>query len=603
MMIKNFFKNKFSIYTFFSLLIKCFIFLSILNSKNAAGFSPHSAFVSLLPFLICTAFVSMIVSFSHLFKNLGQYLYLFIINIIVTTILFFDLCYYRGFTTFISPYLLSQTANLNNLSDSITSLIIPYDLVLWADILIILFIIILLKIKRTKFNFKVKRHIAGFLILFIIPFIYIYMLHLWMDVFKLDKKYRTLFNVKWKPIYTMNNLSPIGYHIFDMYNFCSNSMPHSLSSNDKKGITSWYKKNNENLPDNKYKGMFKGNNLLIIQHESLENFVINRKINNQEITPNLNKLLGNSLYFNHYHEQVNEGVTSDAEFMTNTSIYPLRNGSVFFTYPKNTYYNSLPNLMKGLGYSTTAIHPDNGSYWNWMAAQKSIGFEKCIDASYFKQDETIGLGLSDASFLRQAEPIIKNERRPFYNFMITLTSHSPFNLPKKYRELNLPNYLDSSYLGGYFQSVHYTDEAIGNFLNQLNKDGVLDNTLVVIYGDHTGIHKYFQNEVNNLKPSESWWLDDHMEVPLIIWHKNMKPQEISINGGQVDLLPTLAYLMGIEPSKIADTAMGRNLLNTKKDFSVLTDRSYIGQDYSNEKSEVDGLDIADKIIRSNYFKK
>jgi phosphoglycerol transferase MdoB-like AlkP superfamily enzyme len=136
--------------------------------------------------------------------------------------------------------------------------------------------------------------------------------------------------------------------------------------------------------------LLKGKNLIFIQLESFENFVIGQKINNQEITPNLNRFLKNSIYFDSIEEQVHLGTSSDSDLLVNASVYPVRSGSTFFRYPDNTY-NSLPKLLEKSGYSTLAIHPDKGAYWNWMPALKSMGFQKCIDASYFNMTEFIGL--------------------------------------------------------------------------------------------------------------------------------------------------------------------------------------------------------------------
>src|SRR3712207_218879 len=121
---------------------------------------------------------------------------------------------------------------------------------------------------------------------------------------------------------------------------------------------------------------------------------------------------------------------SDAELLANTSIFPVRRGSTFFRYPNNTYPSSLPKLLEDIGYNTIAIHPDKGSYWNWLPSLSSIGFKKCIDSSHFNMDETIGLGLSDGSFFKQLVPILKQQKNPFYSFSITLSNHAPFSMPE-----------------------------------------------------------------------------------------------------------------------------------------------------------------------------
>ncbi|HUX46372.1 MAG TPA: LTA synthase family protein, partial [Desulfosporosinus sp.] len=291
------------------------------------------------------------------------------------------------------------------------------------------------------------------------------------------------------------------------------------------------------------------------------------------------------------------------DLMTNTSVYPVRQGSTFFRFPGNTY-NSLPKILESHGYNTLAIHPDKGGYWNWRQALTAIGFQKTIDESYFQMDERIGLGISDRSYLRQVGSVIKAEKQPFYTFLVTLTSHAPFDLPTQYRDLKLDPVLDESKLGGYFQSIHYTDQQIGAFIDKLDKDGLLDNTVIALYGDHTGVHKFYDDEIKQLKNPESWWLEGHLQIPLIIYSKGMTGEKIKTTGGQIDILPTLAYLMGVDRKEYEGTAMGRNLLNTNRDFAVLASGKLVGSlpsDKERESAKL-GVGIADEIIRSNYFK-
>ncbi|MDZ5001196.1 sulfatase-like hydrolase/transferase, partial [Clostridium perfringens] len=134
----------------------------------------------------------------------------------------------------------------------------------------------------------------------------------------------------------------------------------------------------ENLPDNQYKGIFKDKNLLVIQVESLESFIIGKETNGQKITPVMDELIKTGLYFPNVYEQVNEGTSSDSDLMINTSMFPLRRGSTFFRYP-STNYNSLPLLLEEDGYETIAIHPDKGSFWNYVNGLTGIGFKHFVD--------------------------------------------------------------------------------------------------------------------------------------------------------------------------------------------------------------------------------
>lgn len=597
----QFLKNNILLFTMvLTLLIKFILFLGLVNNDDSSKFSFMKAFFSFSstpPILVYISMILIPLSFSFLFQGRARFWFLQFCNGLITLLLISDLMYYRGFNSFISPYIFSQTTNLDNLSNSIISMLRPIDMVMIIDLVIYL----ALGLGKKTFYLHRTRSGIAFLLTLLLPTAYIYYQHYQLDLHGNNKT--MLFRVSWSPNQTMSNLSPLGYHAFDLYNFYKNKNIQPATPQQTAEIKNWFKDKQENLPPNQYFGMFANQNLIVIQVESLENFVIKQKINGQEITPNLNKLLANSLYFSNFYEQVNNGTSSDADLMTNTSVYPIRTGAAFFRFPNDTY-NSLPKMLANKGYATVAIHPDKGSYWNWMPALKSIGFEKTLDATHFKETEKIGLGISDGSYLKQIAPIIENEKRPFYNFMVTLTSHNPFDLPAQYRTLKLSDDLNKSKLGGYFQSVHYTDEQLGNFLNTLDQRGVLDNSVVVIYGDHTGVHKYYDDEVKQVQPQESWWLDDSKRIPLIIFHKGMNGQELKITGGQIDTMPTIASLMGISEKTYQNTAFGRNLLNTHKNFAVLANKEYVGQASSEteENQAIAGIDLADLVVEKNYFK-
>lgn len=593
--------SKFFYYTIIILFAKILLVIADVNYDKPTFKEVVMSYANIPHVYIYIFFILLIASFSYLFKNKGHMYFLIIMNLILSILFTIDVWYYRGFSSFPTLYSLKETGNLNNLSSTILSLINKSDILFVIDLIIIVPFIIINK-EMYKYHSK---NVPLFYVLFIISAIYTVFVPLKVDILKLYDKNGYLFELKWKPSITVCNVSPIGYHYLDIYNYFKNSRRLELTSSDKEEIKTWFdSKNESNLPDNQYSGIFKGKNLLVIQVESLENFVINRSVNGQEITPNLNKLLANSLYFSNYNEEVNQGTTSDADLMTNTSIYPVASGSTFFRYPDNEYYNSLPNILGRAGYYTQAMHGDKGTYWNWAPALESIGFENCIDSGSFEEDETIGLGLSDGSFLRQAIPFIESSKQPYYNFVITMSGHAPFELPDQCRKLNLSSELDSSHLGGYLQCVHYEDEQIGIFLDELRKNGDLDNTAVVIYGDHCGVHKYYQSEVESTEGAESWMVENNKELPLIIYDSSLQGKEITTIGGEVDLMPTILYLMGADKEEYENTAMGRNLLNTEESYAVWSDGEFIAGTESQDKKEeaLTGLDIADKIIRSDYLK-
>lgn len=597
--IKNIFNNKAFTFSFIALLFKTLLFIFIISSSTATKINIKTVFYSVPPILVYFSFILIFLSFSYIFEGKYHLLCLFILNIILTIIILGDVIYYRANSSFLSLHLLKYTSNLENLSDSIFSMFRWIDILFFIDT--VMFAAYIFKIKASYIEFK--RSFSKFLILLLIPSVYLGYAHIKVDILGKSFLNQTLFVNSWSQNQTMSNLTPLGYHMFDIYNYFIDTKPYKLSEEEKENLNLFLKTKNETHPDNKYKGIFKGKNLIILQVESLENFVISKTINEQEITPNINKLLENSIYFNNFLEQTNEGTTSDAEFMCNTSILPVKRGSTFFRFPSNTYRHSLPNIMKENGYSTLAVHPDHGSYWNWLPALKSIGFDKCIDSTNLKLDDTIGLGLSDKSFLPQLVDIIEKEPKPFYTFSITLTSHTPYNIPRDKVSINLPNNLKETEMGSYFEAINYTDSSIGEFLKLLDDKKLLDDSVIVIYGDHEGVHKYFSDEINSLDV-EPWMKNNNFKVPFIIYSKDLKPESLPTAGGEIDILPTVAYLMGIDSNKCTYT-MGRNLLNTNLNYTY--DPSGKLYNYKMPYSITSILEKApeysDIIIRSNYFRK
>jgi phosphoglycerol transferase MdoB-like AlkP superfamily enzyme len=587
------------LYTFLAISFKSIIFLGYVKGPDHSEFNLIKGFSSIyFPFYFIF-FILVILSVCFLFKGMGRGIYLFVTNLAVTLLFIIDVLYFRAFEKFVTPHLLKGITNLDNLSDSIISFFSAWDIVLIIDIPIMLFIIVWFR-KRISL-LRVKPVI--FAALFLISFGYLIHIPFKVNVLGLKDRYAFIFDVTWRPDITFKRLSPIGYHINDLFVYYKDCQTVKLNSKQVKEIKDWFRDKKENLPENKYASMLKGKNLIYIQVESLENFVLGRKVYGQEITPNLNRMLKNSIFFNHIEEQVNMGTSSDSDFMVNTSIYPVRRGSTFFRYPNNTY-NSMPVLLEKMGYSTLAVHPDKGSYWNWMKALKSIGFQKCIDSTEFVQDDFIGLGLSDRSFFRQVKPIVLKQKQPFYIFMVTLSSHAPFNLPKKYESMSIPDDINKTRIGGYFQSVNYTDKQIGKFISELDREGILNNTVVALAGDHCGVHKFYKNDIISMDKKEDWWSDNYNYIPFMVYGKDIKGEVISVRGGQIDVMPTLLSLMGIDKKEYSDSAMGRNLLNTKRSFAILANGNRIGSIDADEKqkqNEVKGLEIADTIIKSNFF--
>ncbi|MGL5152026.1 MAG: LTA synthase family protein [Clostridium sp.] len=587
----------------FGIIFKGILLQGFISNDNAynlnilLGFNETSYF---LPYYF--AFALVFLSFSLLFKGKGRIIYLFIIDALLTILFIADVWYFRGFLTVPSILIATQTANLDNMGGTITSMMSPYDILFFIDFVILG--VFVYYTKNTCLSIK-KRATKTFMVILILPILYIGYIPFNLHVLNNEDVSDAWLFDSYDPTNTCRYFSSIGYHIIDVINVYRDSQPYDFTDEDKENIKKYYDFTKETLPNNDYFGMSKDKNLIIIQVESLETFVLGKEINGKKLTPVMDELITKGVYFPNIYEQVNEGTSSDSDLMVSTSMLPLRRGSTFFRYPIREY-NSLPKILNKHGYETASIHPDKGSFWNYANGLKGIGYENFIDFYSFDAVDLVGMGISDKSYFEQVIPMLEELKEPFLGYTITLTNHGPFDLPDNLRTLDLDQELGSSELGGYFESVRYTDEQIGNFLKLLDQSGLLDNSLIAIVGDHTGVHKYYNHSIDKLSNKEDWYLDDgEPRVPFILYDKSTTTpsKTFDLIGGQIDIMPTLLYALGVDKEYYDDTSLGRNLLNTDKSFAVLTNGMVKHEGLSNEEEELIklSLDLSDKMIRGNYF--
>jgi lipoteichoic acid synthase len=317
---------------------------------------------------------------------------------------------------------------------------------------------------------------------------------------------------------------------------------------------------NLNTSSDRYFGMAKGKNVLIVLLESMEAFVIGRKVASQEITPNLNALAREGFDFKDLYSQIGSGSTADAELLFQYSLFPLPAEAVFKNYAEAPLVG-LPDILTQQGYGAYVFHGNIASFWNRDKFYQHHGVKKFYAKEDFTLDETIGLGLSDRSFMRQVLHKINTElSRPFYGLIITLTSHYPFHLPESERRqgIQLPQTFATEHFRHYLESMNYVDRAIGDLVNGLKEQGLFDETVLVFLGDHMAITGYLGVDLCRLfnlplNPVE------HFKVPLIIRSPGGTARMmIGTPAGLVDVEPTILHLLGLKPSGVS---MGRQLFS------------------------------------------
>ncbi len=319
-----------------------------------------------------------------------------------------------------------------------------------------------------------------------------------------------------------------------------------------------------------YTGAAKDKHLIILQLESVQSFLLNRKINGVEVTPNLNKFLAESFYFPHFYTQVGKGNTSDAEFITNTSLYAL--GDVpMSSVVTGKEIRSFPALLGKNGYRTATFHANAVSFWNRQAMYVTLGFDEYYDKKYFGTQDVISYGTSDAVFYQKSlDKLVEFDGRGsrFYANLIALSSHFPFDLPeeKKALAIDLPEEYNGSIVGSYIEAVSYADYAFGKLVEGLKEQGLYEKTVIAVYGDHQGLqtkNEADQKLVEDLFGREYHSVLDHLNVPLAIRVPGLEGgQTVKITGGLLDIYPTLANLLGLDLKK--EIVFGTDLLNAKQ---------------------------------------
>lgn len=599
--------NKLFLTTIIGLLINATL-LRIFTVKNYFDIKPIIGDITVL---------LLFGSFAYFLKPKKQFIYFISMSIIFTTICIINSVYYTFYTSFASFSLLMTAFQIVDVGDAVVKNVLEIkDFVfIWQPITLILLHIGLVRNDYYQFVLKIERRSKRFRGTLIVSLFTLAIFSLSLTSIEIGRLVK-----QWNREFLVMKYGVYIYQLNDVVKSLEPSI-NSVFGYDEavKKIREFYA-TKKTPATNKYTNVFKDKNIIFIHAESIQQFTMDLKFNNQEVTPNLNKLAKSGLYFSNFYSQVSVGTSSDTEFTLLTSLLPVSNGTVFVSYFDRQYV-ATPQLLKAQGYYTFSMHGNNGNFWNRSVMHKNLGYEKFYSKSSYIIDETIGLGLSDKSFFKQSIPIINNisQNNPkFFGTMIMLSNHTPFDDVEKYGEfpvdmkyqdpitgqiLSAP-YMEDTTLGNYFKSVHYADSAIGEFINGLDQEGLLENTVVVIYGDHdarlsksdyTRLYNYdpttnsiLNRDNPNYKAVDYYQYELNRKVPFIIWTKNGKYQEeIKEVMGMYDVLPTLGNMVGFNsPYSLGnDIFSGNNNIVVFPNGNWLTNKVY----FNNQKEEYQQL--------------
>ncbi|MGD6841349.1 LTA synthase family protein [Bacillus infantis] len=517
------------------------------------------------------SFLMFVLGFGLFMKKKNQVRYIIISSFIISAVLFANVVFYRFFNDFLTVPVLFQTSNMSDLGSSVSELLNLTDLLYFADFIILAIIMMFRPQSLVYREPSQKNRRAFFLAAVAIAF---------FNLGLAETERPQLLTRTFDREMLVKNIGTYNYHIYDVFLQSKSSAQRALADGSELTDIGNYARASYVPPEDDMFGIAKGKNVILISMESTQNFVINEKVNGQEITPFLNDFIKESYYFNNFYHQTAQGKTSDSEFLVDNSLYPLSRGAVFFTHSGNKFA-AAPEILNQNGYYTASLHANNKSFWNRDIMYDSFGYQRFYSLPDYEVTETnsVGWGMKDIDFFEQSIQHLKEMPEPYYAKFITLTNHFPFELGEEDQFIE-PYTSGNKTVDNYFPTVRYTDEAIKNFIQKLKDEGIYEDSIIILYGDHYGISENHNKAMGEFLGTEvTPFVSTQLQrVPLIIHIPGQEGKTISKVSGQIDLKPTILHLLGIDTRN--DIDFGADLFaNDRQEFTVLRDGSFITKDY------------------------
>lgn len=389
----------------------------------------------------------------------------------------------------------------------------------------------------------------------------------------------------WNPRYIASTIGVGPYHLVDAYYTSRARQADSLDDDTLDRLAGWVAEQNRRRAPAAMP-LAAGKNLIAIQVEALQAFAVGLEIEGRPVTPHLNRLAAQGLFAPNVYAQTRDGNTSDSEFMVNTGLYAAPRGAAFVRFAGNAY-DALPAALRDRGYATVAMHANTPGFWNRYTMYRTLGFDRFESAEDYAQTDYVELGLSDEAFFAQSAEKIAALPRPFFAWMVTMSSHHPFEGAARLSDLDT-GALEGTRLGNYLKSIHYADAQVGAFVADLERRGLWDQSVVVLFGDHTGVQPEDRDALFALTgtdPASPHAWRSLQKVPLIIHAPGLAPQRIELAAGQLDILPTVAGLYGLS----FPLAFGQDLRTATSGFVVFGDGSFIAGDRFGEAGSPEAL--------------
>ena len=484
--------------------------------------------------------------------------------------LFSNVVYYREFADYISVSTMMATSSVSTgLGETALELFNLWDLVYFADFIIIA---IVLRKKPYKLNPKPFSKRASFAVSSLAILLFS------VNLFTAEIDRPELLTRGFSNTYIVRALGLPAFFTYNAHQTYTAEKDRSDATAEDLVPVEEYVQEHYASPNSDYFGIAKGRNVIYLHLESLQQFVIDYKLNvdgvEYEVTPFLNSLYHSqsTLAFSNFFNQVKAGKTSDAETMIETSLFGLNQGSFMVQYGGSNTQQAAPYILsQNGGYTSAVFHGNSASFWNRNNTYKQWGYNYFFDQSYFSEateENSFQYGLNDKIMFADSIQYLERLQQPFYAKFITVSHHYPYTSSLIGDEIGFPlaDTPDET-INGYFATANYLDASIKAFFDYLKATGLYENSIIVLYGDHYGISNSRNPDLAPLigKDSQTWSDFDNammQRVPYMIVVPGMTNGGIiDTFGGQIDALPTLEHLLGIEANNYLQ--VGQDMLSSE----------------------------------------
>lgn len=385
--------------------------------------------------------------------------------------------------------------------------------------------------------------------------------------------------------------------------------PNLSASKDIEYIEDYFLNNVKTHEDNEFTNMFEGKNLIFVLAESFDEIAVS-----EELTPTLFKLKTEGIDFQNHYTPVYPRTTCDTEIIMNTGLIPsITDGPTCYMFNKNKYNNSLANLFNNKGYTSTALHSNNRSFYTREIVYQGLGYDE------FLGQEDLGLSDTekryDSVFASDTSDFYIKEQSPFFSFMISLSGHSPYNMDHLAVSKHISE-VEDYYGDSLPQSVKYfiaaqmeADIMMENILKELEEKDELDNTVIIFTNDH---YPYTLNQDDFELVKGTTDIHEKQQGAMYIWTPGIEAKQVSTLSSSFDILPTIAAIFGLDIDYT--NYIGNDVFDTSKsqyvyfkDYTVFNGEIFIDISSSDVIDEElcykaqCRYDLSKKILKTNYF--